>query len=105
MEDRKNYDLWKALLHELLLSLFELKTSLRNNLWLKKISDWTRPDWILWKVEQTMLDVSEQAKKIVEDWEKQEPPKYKVIEHPPDDSDAQRLLGGTLEIKSNWRKD
>jgi hypothetical protein len=52
-----------------------------------------------------MLDVSEQAKKIVEDWEKQEPPKYKVIEHPPDDSDAQRLLGGTLEIKSNWRKD
>lgn len=105
MEDQKDYNFWNALIHELLLSLFELKPSLKHSPWIRKIFEWTRPDWVLWKVEQTILDVSEQAKKIVENWESQEPPKYQKIEQPPDGSKAQELLGGAIEIKSNWRRD
>jgi hypothetical protein len=105
MEDQKEYNIWNALIHELLLAVFDIKPSLRHNSWIKKILEWTRPDWVLWKVEQTMLDVSKQAELIVKEWEKNEPPKYQLIEHPPDGSKAQELLGGAIEIKSNWRKD
>jgi len=78
---------------------------LRRNPWLGKALEWTRPDWILWRVEQTILDVSKPAEKLVEQWAKEEPPTYELIEHKADDSKAQELLGGAIEIKSTWKRD
>lgn len=34
-----------------------------------------------------------------------ETPKIRFIEHPPDGSEAQRLLGGPIQIKSEFTKD
>lgn len=101
----EKYNIWYALLHEFILGLMGALPKLRRNVWIGKALEWTRPDWVLWKVEQTMLDVSKQAKKIVEQWEKEEPPKYEYTEHEPDGSKAQDLLGGAIEIKSTWRRD
>ena len=41
----------------------------------------------------------------MKNWDEQEPPKFEVIEHEPDGSKAQELLGGAMEIKSTWRRD
>ena len=105
MEDQKVYNIWNALIHELLLACLELWPRFKLNPWVGKALEWTRPDWVLWRVEQTMLDVSKQAEEIVKQWEKEEPPKYEYIEHEPDGSKAQDLLGGAMEIKSTWRRD
>jgi hypothetical protein len=32
-------------------------------------------------------------------------PQAQIIEHPPDGSKAQDLLGGTMEIRAPWLKD
>jgi len=105
MEDQKVYNIWNALIHELLLACLDLWPRFKLNPWVGKALEWTRPDWVLWRVEQTMLDVSKQAEEIVKQWEKEEPPKYEYIEHEPDGSKAQDLLGGAMEIKSTWRRD
>lgn len=101
----EEYNIWYAVLHELILELLDVWPALKRKPWVGKVLDWTRPDWVLWKVEQTMLDVSKQAEKLVEQWEKEEPPKHEYIEHEPDGSKAQDLLGGAMEIKSTWRRD
>lgn len=100
-----NYNIWYAVLHELLLYCLDAWPRLRRNPWIGKALEWTRPDWILWRVEQTMLDVSKQAEKLVEQWTQEEPPTYELIEHKPDGSKAQKLLGGAMEIKSTWKRD
>jgi len=99
------YNIWNAVIHELIINALDIWPRLKRNPWIGKILEWTRPDWVLWKVEQTMLDVSKQAEKLAEEWEKEDPAKYEYIEHEPDGSKAQDLLGGTIGIKSTWRKD
>lgn len=91
---------------------------------LKPVMDYCFPDWVAWKTEMTMKDVKKQIKKVHEQWQKEENeevrekfqeefPDAKVtthdentgavlIEHQPDGSTAQDLLGGAMEIKSPW---
>jgi hypothetical protein len=82
------------------------------------------PDWVLAKTETTMSDVDRQTEEIKEQWQKEENEaiveKFEevyheakvtthdektgavLIEHPPDGSKAQELLGGAMEIRSPW---
>jgi hypothetical protein len=82
------------------------------------------PDWVLWKTELTMEDVDAQTETLKEQWRKEDNEKVVekvsklfpdaevsahdektsavLIEHPPDGSKAQELLGGTMEIRSPW---
>ena len=52
-----------------------------------------------------MQNVDQQAEELVKSWEKEEAPNYEYVEHEPDGSKAQDLLGGAMEIKSTWRRD
>lgn len=104
MKDHK-YNIWFALLYEILNDLSQHFTSLRKNKLIKLILNYCKHDWILWKVESTLKDVDSQAEKIKKSWEATEPPKYLVIEHEPDGSKAQELLGGAIEIKSTFKRD
>jgi hypothetical protein len=82
------------------------------------------PDWVEWKTELTMKSVDKQTDDIREQWRREDNEKVRekfsnffsesevtthdentgavLIEHPPDGSKAQDLLGGTMEIKSPW---
>ena len=63
------------------------------------------PDWVEWKTKQTMAKVDRQIVEITKDWEVKDHDTYIkpiIIEHQPDSSKAQDLLGGTLEISSPW---
>lgn len=100
----EKYNIWYAVLHEFIVELINKYPNLNGNLWLRKILAWTRPDWVNWRTEQVMLDVSQQAEKLVEMWKTQEPPDHVLIEHEPDGSKAQELLGGAMEIKSRLIK-
>lgn len=102
---KDTYNLWFALIYEILYALKTEFKALRNNKIVKLILDYCKHDWILWKVEITLKDVDKQAERIKKEWEKTDAPKYTRIEHKPDGSKAQELLGGAIEIKSNFERD
>lgn len=63
------------------------------------------PDWVEWKTERTMKNVDKQIEDIQAIQQLEHDKKYVtpiVIEHEPDGSRAQDLLGGTLQIKAPW---
>jgi len=99
------YNFWFAIIYEIVNDLAQEFRSLRNNKIIKLILQYCKHDWILWRVESTLKDLDAQTEKIKKQWEAQEPPKYSVIEHEPDGSKAQELLGGAIEIKSNFKRD
>ena len=56
-------------------------------------------DWVDYKTCLTMQDVDRQIEGLLEPSGVDKPI---IIEHEPDGSKAQELLGGTLEIKAPW---
>ena len=101
----KNYSELNAVIYELLIKLIEIWPKLKLNQWVRAALNWCRADWVEWRTEQTLKDVDRQTQEILKYWQAQEKPQYKVIQHEPDGSKAQDLLGGAIEIKSTWRKD
>jgi len=102
---KTSYNFWFAIIYEILNDLCQEFKSLRKNKLIKLILNYCKYDWILWKVESTLEDVDKQVKQIKKQWEAEEPPKFSVIEHEPDGFKAQELLGGAMEIRSNFRRD
>lgn len=99
------YNFWFAIIYEILNDLSDQFNALRKNKIIKLVLKYCKYDWILWKVESTLKNLDTQTEEIKKQWEAQEPPKYLVIEHEPDGSKAQELLGGAIEIQSNFRRD
>jgi len=97
------YNIWYALSYEITNLLIDTDTKWEQNPWVQKIRSYCKPDWVEWKTESTMKNVDFQAEVIKQQWTEEENGKYTkpiVIEHKPDGSKAQDLLGGTLEIKA-----
>lgn len=114
------YNAFNAIVYDF---IWRFLPTMRHGL-LKPVADYCFPDWVAWKTETTMKDVKKQAKVIHEQWQEEENqavvekfqevyPEAKVtthdkntsavlIEHPPDGSTAQDLLGGAMEVKSPW---
>lgn len=63
-------------------------------------------DWVAFSTEATMRDVDGQIEELHRQWAEEEAKSNApvIIEHEPDGSDAQNLLGGTLEIRAPWYK-
>ena len=119
------YNALNALVYDVLWRLCESYPSLRQNTWVKLAMKHCFPDWVEWKTESTMKSVDKQAEELKGQWREEENeltrqkfqeehPDAKVtthneqgavlIEHQPDGSKAQDLLGGAMEIKSPWSK-
>ena len=117
------YNVFNAIVYDVLWRFCESYPSLRSNTLVKMAMAHCFPDWVLWKTELTTKDVDRQTESLKEEWQKEENeairekfqeafPDAKVtthneqgavlIEHPPDGSKAQELLGGAMEIKSPW---
>jgi hypothetical protein len=97
-----NYDPTKALVYEFLRGISEGKPFLRGNLIVREVMKSCFPDWVKWKGDVTMRDVDIQAGSIMERWEADSDAEFEIIEHAPDGSKAQDLLGGAMEIKAPW---
>ena len=97
------YSVLNAIIYDVLWRLCESLPSLRGKGWVRMAMDHCFPDWVEWKTEVTMADVDRQVEQIKEEWAKDDP-KPEFIEHPPDGSKAQELLGGAMEIRSPWSK-
>jgi len=99
-----NYNIWFALSYEFTNLISQQYPKLQQNKFVKLILNYCKPDWVLWKVELALNDVDKQIDSIKKDWEKSDLPLYTVIEHEPDGSKAQELLGGAMEIKSTFTR-
>ena len=101
------YNIWNAAAYEITNILIDFNTKWEMNPWVKAIRLHCFPDWVAWKTERTMVKVDQQIKEIKDGWAKEDYETYVkpiIIEHKPDGSKAQDLLGGTLEIKAPWYK-
>ena len=120
------YSLLNAITYEIVRVLIDGGILSKSNRIVARILAHCLQDWVQWKTESTMQDVDRQVEVIKETWKEQENqkivehfqeryPEAKVtlhdantgavlIEHPPDGSKAQDLLGGAMEIKSPWSK-
>jgi len=117
------YNRWNVCVYLVLKWLIERHPGFAFNPWVKMALANCFPDWVLWKTQTTMADVDKQVVEIHDQWNKEEAqatlakaqalyPDAKVtlhdetgavlIEHPPDGSKAQELLGGAMEIKAPW---
>lgn len=99
------YNIWNAAAYEITNILIDFNTKLEMNPWVKAIRLHCFPDWVAWKTERTMEKVDQQIEKMQKEWQLEDEKKYVtpvIIEHKPDNSKAQQLLGGTLEIKAPW---
>ena len=99
------YNFWFAITYEIVNDLSQHFVSLKRNKIVVLILNYCKHDWVLWKVESTLNDVDKQVEKIKKQWETTDPPRYSVIEHEPDGSKAQELLGGAIEIRSNFKRE
>ena len=97
-----NYDPTKALVYEFLRGISEGKPFLRGNLIVREVMKSCFPDWAKWKGDVTMRDVDIQVEDLMSEWQEKENEEPVVIEHKPDGSEAQELLGGAMEIRSPW---
>ena len=105
MNNNKKYNIWFALCYEVANSLGQYYPKLRNTKLINLILKYCRHDWILWKVESTLDSVDRDIDRIKKEWDAQKKPNFTYVEHEPDGSNAQALLGGTMEIKSNFKRE
>ena len=101
------YNIWNAAAYEITNILIDYNTKLEMNPWIKAIRLHCFPDWVAWKTERTMAKVDKQIEKLQEEMKKADYETYVkpiIREHKPDDSTAQKLLGGTLQISAPWYK-
>lgn len=98
------YNIWYALSYELTNLLIDYDAKWALNPWVLKVRSYCKPDWVEWKTQSTMKSVDLQAESIKAAWQKQDQIQNKpvIIEHRPDQSKAQSLLGGELEIKAPY---
>ena len=94
-----------GIIYELTNILIEFDARWANNRIIRMIREYCFPDWVAWKTTQTMAKVDRQIVEITKEWEVQDHDTYIkpiIIEHKPDGSKAQDLLGGTLQISAPW---
>jgi hypothetical protein len=101
------YNVWNAVAYEITTILVDLDTRWINNWLVSAIRKHCFLDWTEWKTEQTMKKVDVQIEEIQKAMKEADDLMYTapvVIEHKPDGSKAQELLGGTLQITAPWYK-
>lgn len=91
---------WQGLAVEIIRILWD-HGHYRQNPWFQRVHDYWYDYWVQYKTDATMRDVDRQVEEIQQYWEAEEA-KPVIIEHKPDNSKAQELLGGTIEIKAPW---
>jgi len=99
------YKLINAIAYEVTNILIDFDPKWRHNQWIKMIRDYCLHDWVQWKTERTMASVDAQVTKLQKKMEEEDTKQFVtpiIIEHEPDGSKAQQLLGGELQIKAPW---
>lgn len=104
MSTSKKYNIWFALCYELTHAIIEYYPKLKKYKIVKLILNYCKHDWILWRIETALESVDRDIERLHKQWDAEEKPKAIFIEHPPDGSDAQKLLGGAMEIKSTFKR-
>lgn len=98
--NQKEYNRVNALIYEAIVFLQRFFKFFRTNPWIKQILKNCFEDWCAFRAEVAMQKVDEKIKELHELWKKEDKdyttPVYS--EQPPDESNAQSLLGGEMRL-------
>ena len=109
-----NYNLFNALVYEIVRLLCERSPSLRFNALVKRILTHCFDDWVQWKTHLTMMEVDQQVESLQQRWEQGEAEKSvekfsEIFPHakvtPHEKFPGAVLIeheDGAMEIKSPW---
>jgi hypothetical protein len=102
-----DYNRLNALIYELILFIDRFKPGFKNKPWIKKILNNCLDDWAEFRTRVTLAELDEEIKELHAAWEREEAEHFEplFIEEEPDDSEAQRLLGGPIRLSAPWTSD
>lgn len=105
--DKKDYNRTNALVYELILFLQRFSNFFKTNFWIKKILENCFEDWCEFRTQILMADLDKQTEALHDAWDLEEADLQKPIytELPPDNSEAQALLGGEMRLSAPWTVD
>jgi hypothetical protein len=100
------YNKTNALIYELIIFLCRFYP-LKQKPWIRRILDYCRDDWAVFRAEVAMKEVDKQIEDMQTKWAEEDKEKQKPIytELPPDGSKAQELLGGEMRLTAPWMLD
>lgn len=100
------YNKVNALIYELIQFLCRFYP-LKQKVWIRKILDYCREDWVKFRTEVILKEVDKQTEALQKVWKKEDEKYTKpmYIESPPDGSKAQELLGGEMRLSAPWTLD
>lgn len=105
--ESKDYDRVNALVYEAILFLQRFFKFFRVNPIIKQILENCRPDWVEFRTRIVLAEIDKQVEQIHKAWDLEEAEQQEPIysEEPADDSEAQRLLGGSMRLSAPWTVD
>lgn len=92
------YNIWGAVIVELLRLLISQKPGMAFNKWVTLAIDYWMDDWLEWKTERSMRLVDRQAAELRDEWEAEEQAKPVYSET----IEGETPLGGEMRIRSPW---
>mgnify|MGYP006908311724 FL=1 len=100
------YNRFNAFLYELILFIDRLRPGFKNKPWVQKICQNCLDDWAEFRTQVTMAELDEDIEEIHAAWDREEAEHFEPLfyEEPPNESEAQRLLGGPMGLKAPWKK-
>lgn len=98
------YNKINALVYELIMFWARFSPKIKFQPLIAKILENCKPDWVEFRTEIVLKEVDEDVETIKALWEAEDKEKNKPIfsEEKSDGSEAQKLLGGPMRIKSSW---
>lgn len=105
MQSENNYNKLNALIYELIIFFERFFPNLANNPWVRRMKLNCRDDWAEFRTMITMMELDKEIEKMHQFWneeEKQQKNQPIYTELPPDESEAQKLLGGEMRLSAPW---
>ena len=96
--NRTPYNIWGAVIVEVLKLLITQKPGMAFNKWVTLAINYWMDDWLEWKTERTMNGVDEQVTELHQQWDAEEEPQTVFTET----KEGETPLGGEMRIRSHW---
>lgn len=102
-----NYNKLNALVYEAIQFISRFWPNIKFNPWVKLALENCLDDWVEFRTQITLEELDNDIEELHAQWDREEAEHFEYIftEEEADDSEAQRLLGGPMQLSATWNLD
>jgi len=102
-----NYNRLNALVYEAIQFISRFWPNIKFNPWIKLALENCLADWVEFRTQITLKEIDNDIEELHAEWDREEAEHFEYVftEEEPDDSEAQRLLGGPMRLSVPWNSD